>query len=312
MVIAEERVLRATGIGASEIAAIVGLSPFASALDVYLEKLGLAEPSQDTRHTRWGRRLEAVIADQYAEELGVELVASPTLRHPRHEWVIATPDRLYADGSRLVEIKNVSATQARDWGEVGTSEVPERYYLQVIWQMAVTGVERADIAALIGGNDFRVYTVERDLTTEECLLEAGRQFWFDHVLAEVPPDLDDELAASRYLAARYPRDNGEAVEATPEIEAWIERLREAREVVAMAEAARLEAENRIKEFMGEASILVSRAGRVTYRATRDSRHVDWKAVAEAANASPELIARHTAVRPGVRRFLPRIGGLLEP
>jgi putative phage-type endonuclease len=307
----EERVSRATGIGASEIAAIVGLSPFSTALDVYLDKLGLSEPRGDTRYTRWGRRLEAVIADRYGEELGVEMVESPTLRHSRHEWMLATPDRIHADGSRLVEIKNVSASQTRDWGEVGTSEVPERYYLQVIWQMAVTDVKRADIAVLIGGHDFRVYSVERDQTTEAYLVEAGRQFWFDHIIAQVPPEFDDDAAVSRYLTARHPRDNGQTLEATGDIDVWIDRLREARAVIDEAEAARLEAENQIKAFMGDASTLVSRLGRVTYRATRDTTHVDWRAAAEAANVRPEIIAAHTTVRPGARRFLPRFTGALD-
>jgi putative phage-type endonuclease len=301
----EDMALRRAGIGSSEIAAIVGFSPYATALDIYARKLGLEDEVPDTEFMRWGRLLEPVIADRYAHEYGVDLVPSPTVRHAEHDWMVATPDRLYADGSRLVEIKNVSAPRGHEWGEAGTSRVPERYYLQVLWQMIVTGVHTADLAALVGGHDLRVYEIAYDPKLAEYLIDAGREFWFEHVLAGVPPEVDDPETAARYLAVRYPRDSGATVEADWEMELWIERLREAREILAAAEAAKLEAEYRIKEFMGDASTLVSRNGRVTYRSTKDVVVVDWKAAALEGQVPRNVIAAHTRVRPGGRRFVPR-------
>lgn len=308
MLTPEQVALRATGIGASEIAAIVGLSPYATAMDVWLQKIGAVEGKPDTPYMAWGRKLESVIAEQYAATCGVELLESTTLRHPEHEWMLATPDRILADRSKLVEIKNVSAARSGEWGEPGMSEVPERYYLQVLWQMAVTGIDRADVAALVGGNDFRIYRVARDLRMEAWLIEIGRQFWFDHVVAEEAPPADDQETIARYLSIRYPRDSGQTVEATPEIEIWIDRLREAREAIEEAEALRLEAENRIKAYMGDAATLVSRYGTITFKATRDIKFVDWKAAATAARLPDTLIDQHTTFKPGVRRFLPKFEG----
>ena len=62
--------------------------------------------------------------------------------------------------------------------------------------------------------------------------------------------------------------------------------------------------------MGEASTLVSRLGRFTYRATKDSTHVDWRAAVMAANVPAEIVAAHTTVKPGVRRFLPKFSSAL--
>jgi putative phage-type endonuclease len=301
----EQQSIRNTGIGASEIAAIVGLSPHENALDVYMRKVGRAATRPDTPHTRWGRLLESVIADRYAEEYGVDLVESTTVRHPEHDWMVATPDRVWRDGSRLVEIKNVSARSAREWGEPWTSQIPERYFLQVLWQMAVTGTESADVVALIGGHDLRVYTTERDAQVEAWLVDAGREFWEEHVLAQVEPAVEDWEATARYLSLRYPRDNGETVMASPEIEAWLARLREAREIIEQADASRLQAEVKIKEFMGEASTLVGLNGRVSYRAPKDAAVVDWRAAAIASGASREVVESHTTTRPGTRRFLAR-------
>lgn len=305
MLTAEQQAVRNTGIGASEIAAIVGLSPYESVLDVYLRKIGEAPDRADTPHMRWGRLLESVIADRYAEEYCVDLVDGETARHPEHAFMVATPDRIWKDGSRLVEIKNVSARRAHEWGEPWTSQIPERYYLQVLWQMAVTGTECVDVVALIGGHDLRVYTAERDPTLESWLVDIGREFWNDHVLARVEPAVEDWEAAARYLSMRYPRDNGETVIATPEVEAWLERLREAREVIELAEAARLQAEVKIKEFMGEASTLVGLNGRVSFKTAKESTVIDWRAVALAAGVPREAIEANTSARPGSRRFLAR-------
>jgi putative phage-type endonuclease len=302
---AEQQAVRNSGIGASEIAAIVGLSPYENALDVYFRKVGQADARPDSTYMRWGRLLESVIADRYAEEYCVELVESTTVRHPEREWMVATPDRLWKDGSRLVEIKNVSARNAHEWGEPWTSQIPERYFLQVLWQMAVTDTESADVVALIGGNDLRVYTAERDPQLEAWLVDVGQEFWHEHVLAGVEPPVEDWEATARYLSMRYPRDNGETVIATPEVEAWLDRLREAREVIEQAEAARLQAEVKIKEFMGDASTLVGLNGRVSYRASKDATVVDWRAAAMAAGVPREVIESYTVTRPGSRRFLPR-------
>lgn len=307
MLTPEQKALRSRGVGASEIAAIVGLSPYETALDVYLRKRGLLPSSPDNAYTKWGRTLEAVIADRYAEEYDVELVTSGTVRHPEREWMLATPDRLTADGTRLIEIKNVGANRAFEWGASGTSRIPERYYLQVLWQMAVTGVREADLVALIGGNDLRVYAVEHDAKIEEYMIEVAREFWFDHVVAENPPEVEELDSTARYLSLRYPRDSGESIEATPEIEAWIDRLRELREIGEQVEAAKIEAELAIKEFMGEASTLTSRLGRITYKSTKDIQTVDWRGAARAAQVPADVIAEHTTTKPGPRRFLPKLG-----
>ena len=181
---------RRKGIGSSDAAAIAGLAPegWGSALSVYLDKLGQL-PERTTEPMRWGTRLEPAIAAAYQEETGVEISQPAPLivRHPEHSWMLASPDRLAAD--RIVELKTCSAFHAEQWGEPGTDEVPEHYLVQVQHQLAVTGMDLADVAVLIGGQDFRVYTLFRSEALISRLLEIEAAFW-ERVQQRQPPEPD--------------------------------------------------------------------------------------------------------------------------
>jgi hypothetical protein len=92
---------RRTGIGASEVAAVLGLSPYESPLDVYCRKLGLVPEKAETEAMRWGLRLEPLLAAEYAERTGYPLVATQVfLRHPDKPFLLATLDGVRASRPR--------------------------------------------------------------------------------------------------------------------------------------------------------------------------------------------------------------------
>ena len=68
---------RRLGIGASEVGAVLGLHPYQTPLDVYLDKRGLVEPFAGNAYTRWGLKFEALIAEAYTEEAGDGLLYIP-------------------------------------------------------------------------------------------------------------------------------------------------------------------------------------------------------------------------------------------
>jgi predicted phage-related endonuclease len=103
--------------------------------------------------------------------------------------MLASIDRLSKDGKRVVELKTCSAYHQNEWGEPGTDEVPEAYLVQVTHQLAVSGLQIADIAVLIGGTDFRIYTVERSDALIDRLVEIENDFW-TRVCHEIPPEPD--------------------------------------------------------------------------------------------------------------------------
>lgn len=220
MLTPEQIELRRQGIGSSDIPRIVGVSPHGTAIDVYLDKLGLVE-HEDSDEKDLGNELEDAIAQRYARRTGAELYDTrETSAHRGHPWALATPDRVaYVGPARGVEIKLVGASMLHLWRDGLATHVE----IQVRWQMEVLDVERWDVAALLGGTDFRIYPVERDRDLGADLLALGEDFWINHVLARDPPPMSGE-DARRLAQLRYPISMGDMLEPTPKAEALRDRI----------------------------------------------------------------------------------------
>ena len=209
--------LRQIGIGGSDVAALLGLSKWRTPLDVYNSKV--EEPIEvDNVSMEWGRRLEPVIREKYAEAVGMEVTIPPFMfQHPEHTFMIADVDGIRTDG-RIVEIK--TARTQMGWGEEGTDEIPDYYKTQVQHYMTVLGAKSCDVAVLIGASDFRIYTVESDLELESLLIEAEADFWHNHVEPQLPPPpmTIDEMKVA------FPVSRKASVECTNEIFNHVEAL----------------------------------------------------------------------------------------
>lgn len=166
---------RRRGIGGSDVSGILGMSKWKSPLQVYLDKIGEAEETPDNEAMLWGRVLEPVIRQQYADRTGrVVRIPEKMLCHRDHDFMLANLDGFTDDG-RVVEIK--TARFGDEWGEHGTDQIPVPYLLQVQHYMAVTGFAVADVAVLIGGSDFRLYEIQADKDLHELLIEKEAEFW---------------------------------------------------------------------------------------------------------------------------------------
>ena len=308
---------RRTGIGGSDIAAILGLSPWKTALDVYLEKRGEVEDSvSDSDAVYWGNVLEAVVADEYAKRTGRKIQRiNQIIRHPEYDWAIGSIDRaIVADGTRaridrrtsrllgadgVLECKTTSAFARAQWGRDEDDEaIPLHYQAQGMWYLAITGLPWCDFAALIGGQRFVIKRLMRDDEVIAQIFERAEDFWHRHVLAGVPP----EPANARDVERLFPVDDGESIEADAELIAVYQAAREAREAMREAEAQYEAACERIKAALGPHSTLtLDGKPIVTWRAPKPARKTDWKALA--ATLSPELIEQFTREIPGSRRFI---------
>lgn len=256
----DEEFLRArqTGIGGSDVAAILGLSPFRTPLQVYLEKLGQLPSEPDNSRTKAGRVMEQVIAAMYAERQGVKLRrCNRTLRHPKYDWLIAHIDRDIVGQAKAVEIKNVSPRLAYLWGKDGAEDAAAEYYVtQPHAYMLVMDYPKFDVAAYFGGDDLRVYPMARDREMDDIIIGASHDFWHKHVLAGVPPEPDWSHKTTLPLLRRmYPGTNGETVQADESIAHWAEVAQQAadksREYDKVADVAR----SHLLEFMGAAAVL---------------------------------------------------------
>lgn len=316
----EDVTLRASGIGASEIAAVAGISPYSGPLEVWLRKVGLAPPDEGSDAAEVGTFIEDGVARLHARRAGVRLSAKPgTMRHPLRDWQLATPDRFIVSGSgrgqkreRILEIKT-TADMSR-WGEAPEG-LPLDVAAQVQWQMDVADLPAADVAVLFlsRSRELRVYHVERDAEVIGLLVAAGERFWRDHVLTKTPPPPDGSPACAEWLRSRYPRNDGQIIPA-PDGAAEILRRYETA-AAAEKDAARSKelAAQTLKLMIGAADGVRMPDGALATWKAAESGGTDWKGIAgrlldplgECEQA--ELLAQFA--RPGSRRLhisMPRL------
>ncbi|MFE2073666.1 YqaJ viral recombinase family nuclease [Streptomyces misionensis] len=175
---------RAQGIGGSEIAAVLGLSPHESAFSLWHRKQGLVGPVEESEEMYWGKEHEPAICRRFAREHPEWAVqGSATYASAGRRWQIANPDRLLyrladdpdrAQPAALLEAK--TARDAEGWGEEGTDQIPVHYRAQCLWYMDVTGARRCWVAVLIAGSEYREYLVEYNAAEAAYMREKAEEF----------------------------------------------------------------------------------------------------------------------------------------
>lgn len=222
---------RRTGISASDIAALLGLSPWQSPFSLYWAKVNGWEQDENP-DMRTGRVLEPAIADWWWEQASAEgsCVTTGLWMHATHDWMLATPDRIWQlDGAPVAVVECKWVAYSWDgWGEAGTGDVPVHYRAQVLWQMDVVGVDTGYVAAL-GPDGFRSYLVRRDERDLRIMREAGRRF-HERLVAGDPPPLDDAHTATlRTLKRLHPSVSDVDVQVTRDLAEGYRRARAMRD-----------------------------------------------------------------------------------
>lgn len=269
---------RARGVGASEIAAVLGLHPTKSPVDIWLMKTGRAtwsgrltpgvepgllddaapaDPDDDSLpEMRWGHAMEPVIADWYASENGAAFDplydGEHAARDPEFPSVWASPDRVTLE-PRDVEIKAVGWQMAYQWGEVGTEKIPLPYWLQVQMQQRCTkAVADAHVVAAIAGRPPDVWVVPHDVELARTLAERA-QAWFDYyVTADREPPPHKREDAIKLVRAMFPKSVRRDADVTPRLREAVRAYREAKGVLVDAKALVSFHEAAIKRAMGDA------------------------------------------------------------
>jgi putative phage-type endonuclease len=217
--------MRATRLGGSEIAAVVGLHPYESHLSLWFRKKGFTPPQPDNQLMEWGRRLEPLVWDKFIEGhlLDTEFDTrhwryNPgSYTHPDRDWQLASPDGISASGTAIAEVKTVQ--NELDWGEEDTNQIPLPYRCQVLWNMDVMGADHCWLPVLIRGAFYREYLVEMDAEAEAdlaILREAGAKF-IDSLAADRQPPIDGHDATYRAIRERHPAIDAGDVEIPGEL-----------------------------------------------------------------------------------------------
>jgi putative phage-type endonuclease len=296
----ETRKKRARCITGTDIGAILGLNPYKTGADVWMEKKELVEINIDNEFTRWGNKLEDVIAERYSEVTGHALKGSEFISQGIFG---GTPDRLCADDESIgLEIKSAGWRQAVHYGEPGSDQVPNHYLLQCVWYMMLTNRSRWDLAVLIGGNDFRIYTILRNLALEAHIEAEAEAWWQRFILGNIQPDLTQGQYAKAYLSNHYLNNNGKMIATSPEIEKIAEQYAKVKEKIDALEKVKETCENRLKAFTGEHDGTGNDLFKFTWKQTKSSQVLDKDALIAELNPSPDLIKKHTTAKEGYRRI----------
>lgn len=291
---------RKSGIGGSDAAAALGLSPWKTPYALWEEKTGRASDTEPTERMDWGNRLESIIAAVYAKERGFVLDKPGMIAHPDYPWMLASVDYHVRSINMGVEVKNVSYESAHfghAWGEPGTDEIPVYYMLQVQHYMAVAGYDSMDLVALVGGNEMRVYHIPRNADLIALLISQERLFWNC-----VENDTAPGLSTPAETAARFPTSTVNRVVATAEVvDAWL-RLRSLKATADLHAADENTLKTIVQEAMGDADTLVDTNGTVlaTWKSSKAVERFDKRLL---SIEEPDVYSRYVETVPGPRRFL---------
>jgi putative phage-type endonuclease len=291
---------RRNHIGASDVAAILGVDPYRGPLAVYAAKVGDID-QHETRWMRWGRLVEGAIAEGFSYETErpvADLGAFEIQRHPDLKFLAATLDRVtqgseknldpmgrhHSDAGPL-ECKAVAGFKAKDWKE----EPPLHFQVQLQAQLACTGAQWGCLVALLGG----VALAWRDLQRDDSFLAAAlpklEAFWMN-VQRRQPPEADGLPGTSDAIKALWSEPDGETValgqDAFDLVEQW-----------ESAKALRGEAEGKVDELENK---LRTRMGSATFGALLDGRFLTLKKVERAG-----FVAKPTSYR-SLRLWRPRL------
>lgn len=304
--------VRKHGIGSSDAAAAVGLNPYQSQLELWMDKTGRSNPwiqinpDDETSPTYWGHILEPIVAAHYSKRTGFKVRrCNAVLQHPHPtlHFMLANIDRevIGSPEAQILECKTAGINGARLWRD----GVPEYVELQVLHQLAVTGKQAADVAVLLGGQDLKIYRIERDEQKIKKLIELEAHFW-QLVQNDMPPPVDGTESSEMALRALYPEDSGETLDFTQDLilSDLYRQLITLRESIAVDAAQAQLIKQQIQQAMGNASKAqlegLSGSGFITWKKSADRIQLNQSALLQ---DHPELLQQYPMLVKGSRRFV---------
>ena len=285
---------RRKGVGGSDAAAVCGLSRYSSALNVWLQKTGRKPATPDNEAMQWGRLLEPVVREEFSHRTSLTVKECPYILQSReHPFMIANVDGIVTekDGTKCVlEIKKTtnSFTTAKDTED----GLPAEWFCQIQHYLAVTGLSKAYVVVLIGGNKLQWQVVDRDEETIQTLIALESHFW-DFVVRDVPPPVDANSGDA--LALLYPTSTESSVVLPTEADELVAQYLEIKKAEDELKAAKAEMENKLKALLKDAESGVTPSG----------FSVSWKAYSQSRLDSAKLKAAHADI---VNQFSTTITG----
>lgn len=293
-------------LGSGDIAAVLGLDPYKTAFDVWLQKKGLAELQQQSEASLMGDLLEPIVAQRYAmANEGVILRTVPEPLVGDEPWATATPDRIVTNDTAqewVLEIKTKSSWTFRDFGEAGTDQVPPAILAQVMWQLGIAGMDYADIAVLVDGRKYVQYGVQYDRAVFSAMMEQARQWWERHIVKGDEPKLEG-TAVVGYLREKFKDVQGEAVVATEDDEALLWSYKLTQDIIKKAEAEKERIQTALMARIGNApGIKGEVGGKVSWLPQKGRTTIDYKSLVADLNVPADALQKYTRIGHPIRVF----------
>lgn len=295
---------RTKGLGGSDAGTVVGVDKYTSAFRLWLEKTGQVEPENldDKEVVYWGTTLEGVVRSEFEKRAGVPVWQPDCMfRSKQRPWQLASLDglTLAPDNGELaiVEFKTAGFFLADEWED---DKIPPKYEAQGHHYAAVTGLRRVFVACLIAGQRFvwKEMPVDEELIVDLC--EAERRFWENHVVANMPPPVDDSEDCATVLRSMWD-DLADTTTVDVSVRDEAVGYLAAREEAKAAKKRKDLAGNRLRAALGAFEVGVFDGEQVATNRRSETEVTDWKAVVEElafGSDTPlkDLIEKHTSTR----------------
>lgn len=263
-------------IGGSDIAGILGISKWSTPLDIYYKKIEEFSEIDESKEKifKRGKRMEPYIIDILSEENELEIIArNNRYTDKEHDFLSCEIDAEYkdTDGSiQNIEIKTASQYSIKEWED----GAPTYYVAQAMFGLMLTGRSKCIIAVLIGSDDFRTYTVERDEVLIKFIKDESIKFWKEHILKGVEPD----PVSKNDVEKMFKNDEIESVDVGIEILSRIDRIKllkdQSKELLRIVEDLEVD----VKKAMGNASVALFNGSKIATWKTQTRNALDQKRI----------------------------------
>ncbi len=245
-------------IGASEVAAILGLDPYRSKWDVWADKTGKLEESVTSEAAKIGQVFEVGILRLAEEVLGKITLNQWRVLQGTH--LSATDDAIVNETGRPVEAKfrGIYKFVGNEWGEAGTDQVPDDVIAQAQTQLLCTGSDLCHVAAFMTGRGFALFVVPLDKVLGETIIEAVEHFWSYHIEKDIPPE---ESQPSASVIKRIRREPKSIIDIPTEL---VEVLQLRKAALKIAKSEEKDADTALKAALGVAEAGRFDGGLATY------------------------------------------------
>ena len=276
-------------IGGSDASVILGINPWRTPLQLWQDKVTPRVEKIDPARQRIfdrGHRMEPYVVDLLRDETGLRIARRNERYIDKEHPFLACEIDAEAVSGENIEIKTVSPFKAADWGELGTDSIPVYYTAQAQHGLMITGAQVCIFGVLIGGDDFRIYRVERDDELIAGIRQREVAFWVDYIEPRVPPPATN----AEDIARLFPRDLGTAIEANEAALIAYNAIRELTPQLTELEQQIDAHKDALRAAMGGAARLTLDGRDIATWKSQASKRFDQAAFKE---AQPELFAQFT-------------------